>query len=62
MKVSAVLAAIPVASMAMELPNMAIEATSKAGSRLLSKARRLENGNDNVDLTWVSGYSLKFDS
>jgi len=61
MKVSAILAAIPVAAMATELPDMAIEATSQAGSRLLSKARRLDN-NDSVDSTWVSGYSLKFHS
>ena len=60
MKVSAIHAAIPAAAMATELPDMAIEATSQAGSRLLSKARRLDN-NDDV-ATWVSGYSLKFHS
>jgi len=62
MKVSAILASIPAVAMAMEIPNVAIEAASKAGSRLLSKARRLENNDNSVDSTWVAGYSLKFHS
>lgn len=62
MKVSAIIAAIPAMATAMELPSVAIEATSKAGSRILSKARRLDGDNDNSYATWVAGYSLKFDS
>lgn len=72
MKVSiAIIAAIPALSSArklrspdMELPYVEISSTSDMGSRILSKARRLEGGNNNnnVDMTWVSGYSLKFHS
>lgn len=38
-----------------------IDAASKAGKRMLSKARRL-NDNNNYDYTWMAGYSLKFQS
>jgi hypothetical protein len=62
MKFSAILVSIPAVAMAMEIPNVSIDATSKAGSRLLSKARLLENGENSVDSTWVAGYSLKFHS
>jgi hypothetical protein len=36
-----------------------IKADSELGSLLLSKARRLEN-NGEIDFTWVSGFSIKF--
>lgn len=39
----------------------ALSASSKAGSRILSKARRLEN-DDGYDFTWVTDYSIKFQS
>jgi len=42
----------------MELATPDVSATSKMGGRLLSKARRLEGGKD--DITWIAGYSLKF--
>jgi len=48
-------------------PGAGIKADSKMGQSLLSKARRLENQNQNnqnnneeVEFTWVAGYSLKF--
>uniref|UniRef100_A0A7S2UPK0 Uncharacterized protein n=1 Tax=Attheya septentrionalis TaxID=420275 RepID=A0A7S2UPK0_9STRA len=42
-------------------PKADIKADSKMGQNLLSKARRLEeNGNGEIDYTWVAGYSLKF--
>jgi hypothetical protein len=47
------------ASSAMELATPDVSAASKMGSRLLSKARKLE-GNNKGDITWISGYSLKF--
>jgi len=37
-----------------------IAADSKLGMDLLSKARRLEENDEEFDNTWVSGYSLKF--
>ena len=39
-----------------------LPADSKLGMELLSKARLLEEeeANDEVDITWVAGYSLKF--
>lgn len=66
----AIIAAIPALASARKLrsldavlPNVDISSTSVMGSRILSKARRLEGGNNNnVDMTWVSGYSLKFHS
>ena len=41
-----------------------IPASSRLGSRLLSTARRVNNnnGDDAVDFTWVSDYSIRFDS
>jgi hypothetical protein len=46
------------------LAKSGLAAESKLGVSLLSKARLLEengnNENQNVDTTWVSGYSLKF--
>lgn len=40
-----------------------IPSDSVMGQRLLSKARRLENNNNgnNGDMTWASGYSIKFE-
>lgn len=68
----AIIAAVPalasartIRSLNAELPSVDISAKSITGSRILSKARRLEgenNNNNNVDTTWVSGYSLKFHS
>lgn len=61
MKFAAILTALPAVTMAMDIPNVDIDATSKAGSKILSKARRLEDNGD-FSATWVSGYSLKFHS
>jgi len=36
-----------------------IKADSAMGMELLGKARKLE-GDDEVDMTWVTGYSIKF--
>jgi len=43
----------------MDLSNVEIKAQSKTGNKLLSKARRLDDGDAT---TWVAGYSLKFHS
>lgn len=37
-----------------------IKADSKLGNQLLSKARKLEQNDDEIDFTWVAGYSIKF--
>ena len=42
-----------------DVSNVQIEAESKTGNRVLSKARRLDGGDE---FTWVAGYSLKFHS
>lgn len=42
-----------------DLSNVKIDADTKTGNRLLSKARRLDGGDET---TWISGYSLKFHS
>lgn len=39
----------------------ALSTSSKAGSRILSKARRLDN-DDGYDFSWVTNYSIKFQS
>ncbi|KAL7475538.1 hypothetical protein ACHAW6_001449 [Cyclotella cf. meneghiniana] len=53
------------ASAATQVDTSDIPANSKMGSRLLSKARVLNNNNNNNnqngDITWISGYSLKFE-
>lgn len=42
-------------------PKTAIKATSKVGTKMMSKARRLEqNENEEIDFTWVANMSLKF--
>eukprot|EP00571_Detonula_confervacea_P017277 CAMPEP_0172297056 /NCGR_PEP_ID=MMETSP1058-20130122/221_1 /TAXON_ID=83371 /ORGANISM="Detonula confervacea, Strain CCMP 353" /LENGTH=392 /DNA_ID=CAMNT_0013006161 /DNA_START=72 /DNA_END=1250 /DNA_ORIENTATION=+ len=42
-------------------PSAAISATSNVGAKVLSKARRLdENENEEIDYTWVANMSLKF--
>jgi len=42
-------------------PKSSISATSKVGEKVLSKARRLENDdNEEIDYTWVANMSLKF--
>ncbi len=42
-----------------DLSNVKIEAASKTGGKLLSKARRLDGADET---TWIAGYSLKFHS
>eukprot|EP00585_Thalassiosira_rotula_P012694 CAMPEP_0196130850 /NCGR_PEP_ID=MMETSP0910-20130528/1080_1 /TAXON_ID=49265 /ORGANISM="Thalassiosira rotula, Strain GSO102" /LENGTH=439 /DNA_ID=CAMNT_0041390233 /DNA_START=28 /DNA_END=1347 /DNA_ORIENTATION=+ len=42
-----------------DLSNVQIKAETKEGKNLLSKARRLDGGDE---FTWISGYSLKFHS
>lgn len=41
------------------LSNVEIEAGSRTGNKVLSKARRLDGGEE---FTWIAGYSLKFQS
>jgi len=42
-------------------PKSAIKATSKVGQKVMSKARRLEQDeNEEIDFTWVANMSLKF--
>ena len=51
------------ASVAIDSSSESIPSDSIVGQRLLSKARRLENNNNNQGSmeTWGSGYSLKFE-
>ena len=54
-----------VASAESMVPDFSIPTTSNAGKRLLSKARKLEDGNQNQnqdDASWMAGYSIKYDS
>ena len=48
------------------IPDFNVPTNSKTGKRLLSKARRLENNNQNnqnaEEAQWLSGYSIKYDS
>jgi hypothetical protein len=44
----------------MDLSNVQIKAASKTGGSLLSKARRLDDGDEEV--TWIAGYSLRFNA
>jgi hypothetical protein len=37
-----------------------LAADSKLGMEVLSKARRVDEQQEGMDITWVSGYSLKF--
>jgi hypothetical protein len=53
---SAVLASL-VASAAAFIPNDGIQADSKAGQKLMSKARALEQ---EADTSWMIGYSIKY--
>jgi len=49
---------------AIDSASESIPSDSVMGQRLLSKARRLENNNNNGnngDMTWASGYSIKFE-
>jgi len=39
-----------------------IKVTSKAGKRLLSKARKLDNNDNAYDYSWMTDYSLQFES
>lgn len=44
-----------------DVSGTSIKADSKLGGNLLSKARKLENNdNEEIDFTWVAGYSIKF--
>jgi hypothetical protein len=54
---SAIIASL-VASAASFVPIEGIDATSKAGQKLLSKARSLENNKQ--DITWMVGYNIKY--
>lgn len=47
------------AKKSVELPS-SLAANSKMGMKLLSQARRLENVDDEVDVTWIVDYSIKF--
>jgi hypothetical protein len=58
---SLLISAGPTMAMDFELPEADISATSKIGSRILSKARMLEGDNDQAYTSWVAGYSIKFD-
>ena len=44
----------------MDLSNVQIKASSKTGGGLLSKARRLDG--DDEEVTWIAGYSLRFNA
>jgi len=44
---------------AVDLTGRSIKVDSKLGGRIMEKARKLEN-DDEVDFTWVAGYSIKF--
>lgn len=61
MKIQAItLAAVSAsASAATRLP-VEISATSDLGRSLLSQSRRLDQNEDEADMTWIAGYSLKF--
>ena len=62
MKFTAALLSAAASVNAMELDtNVDIPATSRLGSRILSKARMLEGNNDQSYTSWVAGYSIKFD-
>jgi hypothetical protein len=41
-------------------PQSSMSATSTIGAKVLSKARRLEGDNNEIDYTWVANMSLKF--
>jgi len=47
------------AKTSLDVSGTSIKADSKLGNNLLSKARKL-NDNEEIDFTWVSGYSIKF--
>lgn len=47
------------AKKSVELPS-SVTANSKLGKKILSEARRLENADEEVDLSWVVDYSIKF--
>jgi len=41
-------------------PSASIAASSNVGAKVMSKARRLDDNNDEIDYTWVANMSLKF--
>jgi hypothetical protein len=45
---------------AIDLDTGDIDASSELGSLIMSKARALEQNNNNQYMNWVSGYSIKF--
>ena len=56
-------AKVPVAQEGGMIPDFNIPTDSTSGKRLLSKARRLEQNNQNQEeAQWLSGYSIKYDS
>ena len=56
------LALLATSTASLQLPTGDIPASSRLGSRLLSSARRVEQEDEEVDFTWVAGYSIRFDS
>jgi len=48
------------AAYAREVKVDSISSTSKLGKKLLSKARRVEEDNQEIDISWMTGYDLKF--
>ena len=61
MKLTVALLASAFGLTAAAAPKASITAGSKVGQKVLSKARRLENNeNDEIDYTWVANMSLKF--
>lgn len=48
------------AAYARELHVDSISSKSKLGQKILSKARRLDEENQEIDITWMTGYDLKF--
>jgi hypothetical protein len=67
MKLSFALFAVTISSVSARYKSIPIaksglSADSELGMKVLSKARLLEGDDDNgeVDMTWVAGYSLKF--
>ena len=61
MKLSLALLTSTLGLAAAAAPKASITAGSKVGQKVLSKARRLENAeNEEIDFTWVADMSLKF--
>jgi len=48
------------AAYAREVQVDSISSSSKLGQKILSKARKLEDNEDEIDISWMTGYDLKF--